>query len=41
LVAGAALYLIPYWLLASHFGYLPEKLRFRRPRAGEPGESPA
>jgi O-antigen/teichoic acid export membrane protein len=40
LVAGAALYLIPYWLLASRFGYLPEKLRFRRPRAAS-GESPA
>lgn len=33
LVAVSVAYAVPYWLLASRWGYLPERLRIRRLRA--------
>jgi O-antigen/teichoic acid export membrane protein len=35
LAIAAPLYVLPYWLLATRYGYLPAKLRFPRMRARE------
>ena len=41
LAAGGAIYIVPYWLLATHFDYLPEKLRFPGRRPGSSREQAA
>jgi O-antigen/teichoic acid export membrane protein len=40
LAVSASIYLLPYWLLASRWGYLPEKLRFPPTGPTAPAPSP-